>query len=193
MNTTTTIDHPRPSPAVPPSVKKNDPLHLLLDIEALGVRPGASIVQLGAVVFSPRSGTLGATFHRHIRPHPEMHRELRTLHWHTERNTWPPAPPAVPVPLEEAFAEFSRWVAEQGRPHTWWSWGATYDFPLLDAAYHLLGREAPWAYWQTACARTVWRMAFPYGKTAPRPHHALEDSLAAVGDLQEAIRHLREE
>lgn len=183
---------PCPTPSATPCSTKNKPLHILLDIEALGVRPGSAIVQLGAVAFSPHTGEImGETFHRHILPHAQLHTELRTLHWHTERGTWPPAPPAAPVALEQALAEFSRWVEETGRPHTWWSWGSTYDFPLLDAACHVLGREGPWAYWQTACARTVWRMAFPFGKTAPRPHHALEDSIAAVKDLHQALGEIR--
>jgi hypothetical protein len=190
---TTTTTPPHAASAKLTSVRKTQH-HILLDIEALGVRPGSAIVQLGAVAFCPRTGTLlGETFHRHILPHGKLHTELRTLHWHTERGIWPPAPPAVPVTLEEALADFSRWVEKTGRPHTWWSWGSTYDFPLLDAAYHVLGSEPPWNYWQTACARTVWRMAFPYGKTAPRPHHALEDSIAAVKDLHVAIAKCRED
>jgi hypothetical protein len=191
MTPTTT---PPPAPLAKPAPARKAQHHILLDIEALGVRPGSAIVQLGAVAFCPRTGALlGEPFHRHILPHAKLHTELRTLHWHTERGTWPPAPPAEPVTLEEALAGFSRWVEETGRPHTWWSWGSTYDFPLLDAACHVLGCEPPWNYWQTACARTVWRMAFPYGKTAPRPHHALEDSIAAVKDLHQAIRKCREE
>jgi len=191
MTTTATATAPTPKPSSTATTAKKNQHHILLDIEALGVRPGSAIVQLGAVAFSPRGGELiGEAFHRHILPHSQLHTELRTLHWHMERGTWPPAPPAEPVTLEQALAEFSRWVEETGRPHTWWSWGSTYDFPLLDAACHKLSREAPWAYWQTACARTVWRMAFPYGKTAPRPHHALEDSIAAVKDLHLALREI---
>ena len=190
MTSSTTT--PPPSPPAKQTVSGKKPHHILLDIEALGVRPGSAIVQLGAVAFCPRTGgLLGETFHCHVLPHAKLHTELRTLHWHTERGTWPPPPPAEPVALEQALAEFSHWVDKTGRPHTWWSWGSTYDFPLLDAACHMLGREAPWAYWQTACARTVWRMAFPYGKTAPRPHHALEDSIAAVKDLQMALVEMR--
>jgi len=165
-------------------------LHVFLDIEALGIRAGAAIVQLGAVAFTLDPGHLGETFHRHIKPHPALHLEHDTLQWHARQGTWPVPPSVSPVFLEHAMGDFRQWLADLGPVKTFWSWGSTYDFPLIQEACRLISRETPWEYWQCACARTIWRMAFPDRKHDPRPHHALGDAQAGARDLIEAWKNL---
>jgi exodeoxyribonuclease VIII len=168
-------------------------LHILLDIEALGRRTGSAVIQLGAVAFSLETGLTGEAFHRHIHPGDRLTIDNVSLQWHAEHGTWPPADMTLPiVELKDALADFITWCSDLGEPVSFWSWGSTYDFPLLEAAHQAAGEEIPWEYWQASCARTVWRLAFPDTKHDPRPHHALEDAKAAALDLVKALAIVRE-
>jgi hypothetical protein len=164
------------------------PNHLFIDLEALGQKPGCAPIELGAVVFHPETGAIADEFHRIIHPHAALKGERETLDWHAERGSYPftPARYIAAEKLNHVIADFLSWLPEQYEAV--WSWGATYDFPVLDAALAVIGEKAPWHYAQQQCARTAWKIAFgPNRKHAPRPHHALEDCRAGVRDLCEAL------
>lgn len=166
---------------------------LFLDIEALGLRPGAAIVELGAVVFDRETGLTGpAEFHAYIRPSPFDIIDPETVEWHRQQGSYPP-PENVTIFLPSlALFDFQDWFYRQGEIGAVWSWGSTYDFPLMEAAFRThLDRGLPWKYHRAQCARTVWNLAFPGVKHAPRPHHALEDCFAGVADLCAALGALR--
>lgn len=167
------------------------PNHLFIDLEALGQKPGCAPIELGAVVFDPQTGIITDEFHRIIKPHPALKGERDTLDWHAERGSYPftPARYLEAEPLAHAIADFFAWLPAECE--SVWSWGSTYDFPVLDHALAVIGKKAPWHYAQQECARTVWRRAFGDRKHSPRPHHALEDCRAGVRDLCEALAHLK--
>jgi hypothetical protein len=162
--------------------------HILLDIEALGRRPGCGITELGAVEFFPETGEVGRTFSSLINPQAPYTADLETLDWHKRKGTWPRMATMEDVlPIGPALVQFEEWFADAGEVEAVWAWGATYDFPILAAAYDLEGLKMPWDYWQQQCARTVWRVAFGERKHDPRPHRALEDARAGAVDLMEAM------
>jgi hypothetical protein len=166
--------------------------HLFIDIEALGQKPGCAPIELGAVIFEPDTGIIAGEFARIIKPHPALKGEPETLAWHAERGSYPFTPVRYieAEPLAHAIADFFSWLPKE--IEAVWSWGSTYDFPVLDAALAVIGEKAPWEYWQQQCARTAWKIAFgPDRKHAPRPHHALEDCRAGVADLCEALRYTK--
>jgi 3' exoribonuclease, RNase T-like len=165
----------------------------MIDIEALGLRPGAALTELGAVEFYPEEGWVGASFEALIRPMPPLTADLPTLEWHAGNGTWPRSDEreALAMPLRTALHFFERWYAGLGQVEAVWCWGATYDFPLLQAVCDLAGREEPWKFYDACCARTVWRFAFGKLKHAPRPHRALEDARAGAVDLMAAMTELR--
>jgi len=162
---------------------------ILLDIEVLGLRPGSAIVEIGAVAFCRETGEISGEFHRLIRPDDLATADLQTLQWHAEQGTWPRVSRDMGVPIYLALSDFSAWVGEIGT-ETFWSWGASFDFPHLDAAYATLGIPAAWRYSRCQCARTVWNVAFPATKATPKPHHALEDAKISAGDLMRALSQL---
>jgi hypothetical protein len=171
-------------------------IHLMIDIEALGLLPGAALIEIGAVAFDPATfEPVGEVFHRQVVPHRSLMHDPGTIAWHLEKGTWP-RPDVVPrerVSTAQAELDLAAWVAGLGEVQTVWAWGAGYDFPVLEAAFKAVGElgELPWKYWQAGCARTLWRLAFPDQRAAPRPHHAVEDCKAAIRDLQAAIAALR--
>jgi exodeoxyribonuclease VIII len=164
------------------------PSHVFIDIEALGRKPGCAPIELGAVVFEPQTGEITDEFHRIIHPHGALKGERETLDWHAERGSYPftPARYIAAERLPHVIADFLSWLPQE--IDSVWSWGATYDFPVLDAAFAAIGEtKEPWAYWQQECARTVWRRAFGDREHDPRPHEAMEDCRAGVRDLCDAI------
>lgn len=165
--------------------------HILLDIEALGTRPGSAIFELAAVAFVPELGTLGESFEVMIEPQAPFTADLETLEWHRKQNTWPRPFADGSHSVGSALIAFEDWIVElDDDVETFWSWGATYDFPLLTSAYDFTGTPPPWDYWQQRCARTVWQLAFGDLRHGPRPHRAVEDAKAAAVDLMAAIAKL---
>lgn len=161
--------------------------HILLDIEALGRRQGSAIFELAAVEFFPETGWVGTGFEAMIEPQAPFTADLETLAWHREKGTWPRPFAEGSHSIGFALAEFGEWVRGLGEVEAFWAWGATYDFPLMTAAYDFTGEPPPWEYWQQRCARTVWQTAFGDRKHVPRPHKALEDAKAAAVDLMAAM------
>lgn len=161
-------------------------LHAMIDIEALGLRPGSVVIELGCVLFDLETGKTGETFHRKIQPDANLMVDLDTLAWHERHGTWP-SPSEDAVPLARALRDFNVWVHGAGTIESFWSWGSTYDFPLLVEAYRMVCLNMPWDYWQLCCARSVWRSAFGNQRADSRPHEALADAKAACRDLMTAL------
>lgn len=162
--------------------------HVMIDIEALGLRPGAGIFEIGAVEFFPEPGWVGASFEVMIEPKAPLTADVETLRWHAEQGTWPRD--VIGKDLRAGLEELNAWVRDLGEVDAFWSWGATYDFPLLTAAYEVSGIVPPWKYYNCRCARTVWQTAFGNRKHGGRPHRAQADALASAVDLNEALAQL---
>jgi len=160
---------------------------VLVDIEALGRRPGSAIIELAAVAFSPEAGRLGQSFTVRIEPESPFTAQLDTLEWHRRQGTWPRAEGGQGFSLDDALQAFCDWAEGLGPVEGYWSWGSTYDFPLLDPAFDHCGLVPPWKYYECRCARTVWHLAFPGKRPDKRPHLALEDAMAAARDLMTAM------
>lgn len=161
--------------------------HVLLDIEALGLRPGSAIIELGAVAFFPATGWVGTEFEAIIEPQAPFTADLDTLAWHAKQGTWPRKFAEESHSIGSALVAFEDWLGTLGKVETFWAWGATYDFPLLGAAYDFCGCPPAWKYWQQRCARTIWQTAYGERKHLPRPHKALEDAKAGAVDLMAAM------
>lgn len=167
--------------------------NIMVDIEALGLRTGAAIIDLAAVAFNPVTAETGAEFHCRIKPASPFVCDFETIGWHGQQGTMIDHPDAI-LP-QAAVILFMDWIdatIPDSRERTFWSWGSDYDFPLLDPLLDLrpADRAAPWLYFQTRCARTAWRLAFGREKPMPRPHEALADVRAAIRDLSAAFAKL---
>lgn len=171
-------------------------MDVMIDLVALGKGPGSAITELAAVGFNIETGELLSSFSRIIDPEPDSPPftcDLDTLEWHKKNDSWPRfhRDPEVEVRITEALRDFKIWYygLESVEPvETVWSWGWDYDHPILDAAFALTGSgPLPWRYHRGVCARSVWRGVFPTVKRPSRPHTAVDDARAAVGDLRLAL------
>ena len=133
---------------------------VMVDLETLGKLPTSAFTSIGACLFQPHSDWIGETFHMHVSLANAIRTGLTmdasTLLWwlgqddsarHTLINGQDDAAPLITA--LEAFAAFVPSGAEM------WCNGNSFDLPILSYAYHLIGMEAPWAFYNERDLRTL--------------------------------------
>lgn len=164
--------------------------HIMHDLETFGNTPGSALRSLGAVVFDPATGEIGAIFYANIsRASCErigLTVDPKTEAWWLEQS--PEAQAALEYDqqdIEAVAAAFADWYATQGGDRLWCQ-GPSYDACLLEAVYRALGQKTPWAYNAPRDTRTVYDLA---GITPDRNraslHNALEDARAQAEAVHE--------
>jgi DNA polymerase III epsilon subunit-like protein len=132
-------------------------MHVMIDCETLGIRPGCAIVSLGAVEFS--FDGIGRRFYRVITQSSCLEAglvtESATLAWWEKQNEDARSilTSNIAMPLGIALTEFSRWY-QQG--FLAWGNGADFDLPIVAEAYRRCGLgAAPWPTYGGRCYRTL--------------------------------------
>lgn len=133
-------------------------MHLMIDLETLGVRPDARIIEIGVAAFrldaegvdkafsvcldvGMQGGTIDkGTIDFWLKQSDEARQHLVQAVKH---------PPREALDLLEA--EFSPWGKFQGI----WSHGPAFDMTILQTLYSKLGRSVPWSYQHTRDTRTL--------------------------------------
>lgn len=159
--------------------------HVMLDLETLGTSPSAAIVQIGAVLFEPKSGGRvlnNKIFNRFVMVQEGAgHIDHSTLTFWLQEKAAPHLGKNLAenaFPLDQVLAEFIEWpywaltgndprephVAYQGNthPYNWWQqitgvWAkpSNFDIAILQSAFRLFGKAPPWNHRATRCMRTV--------------------------------------
>ena len=168
-------------------------MDIMIDLENRGVRPGSIIRSLGAVVFDPVTNTLGSTFYQNIEggscKAAGLTADPETDAW------WAKQDQAVKdallvdqVPLSNALDAFDMWW-DMNDGERVWGHGASFDAPLLKAAYHAIGSEPPWKFWNEMCCRTVLALGNRKPLREHGPHHnALADAKSQAVAVMAALR-----
>lgn len=164
--------------------------HIMLDLETLGTKPGSVILSIGAVLFDPKTGELGEEFSACISLISSREAGL-TVDPNTEawwdkqsddaRSVLLGAKNPVCPTLTQVLTLFKSWVQEHSiekQNRLIWGNGASFDVPLLEAAYEAVGLTPPWNYWGSMCFRTMKNL---YRDVVPPPregthHNALDDA-----------------
>lgn len=148
-------------------------MHVMIDLETLGTRPDACIIQIGAVLFEPVSGGKilnGKGFNRHVLVQDGSgsidHGTL--CFWLTENSAAKMGHELSTVadPLAEVLQAFVEWPME-AHELSWeaitgmWAAPSDFDLPILKSAYAKLGMDVPWDRRVTRDARTCsqWSVA----------------------------------
>ena len=145
-------------------------MELMIDLETMGTRPDAAIVQIGAVGFERvNRGRVHNEkgFSRFVLLQDGAGTiDTSTVAW------WLQQPGArrlgekmekEGVLLTAALDEFVKWPEEK-LGVGWesiggiWSHGASFDIPILQSAFAVCGREVPWRYNVTRCTRTLYEL-----------------------------------
>lgn len=174
-------------------------MHVMLDLETLGTRPGSAIRSVGAALFDPAAADASTeTFYKKVRSmscwSAGLTVDADTLAW------WNKQPKEVQDELKigaEDLAEvvdaFHDWFRRVGGRYVW-SQGAGFDEPLWTAAARVVGRTPPWKFWDARCTRTIYYAAGFDPKSLPRAgthHNALDDALHQVKCVQESFKMIK--
>lgn len=160
-------------------------VHIMLDLETLGTRPGCQVLSIGAAAFGPAG--VGSDFKVNLTVEDQsaagLHASPDTVRWWSER------PPEVweaarydAKPTAVALGMFSDWVRGLGqrRKIRVWGNGANFDQPVLDAVFAAFDTSKPWEFWNERCHRTL-KNLYKHVEAPSAPvvaHDALHDARA---------------
>lgn len=181
-------------------------VHIMLDVEAMDLRPTAGLLSIGAVKFNPLgepgkwAGETEATFdgesstfYCNVSLEDCLEYGMtvggNTVRWWLSQ---PDAARSVLMndvkPLRVALEHFNIWHGKEAVPI--WCNGASYDFPILRGAFQRASwAKAPWHHGDERCYRTFRHLMepmFPAIKYEPPAvaHDALHDAQAQARHLQ---------
>lgn len=168
----------------------------MMDTETLGTKPGAAILSIGAVMFGPAG--LGETFYAPVLLESCISVGLTidpaTVTWWMRQSDEARAAAFRPdaAPLWEVLGSFFDWFDVQRAKHPWYH-GATFDAPILEAAFKVCGLAAPWEYWNVRDTRTLYDLAGVKVDRATGTHHnALDDAINQAKAAAQAMGILRD-
>lgn len=167
-------------------------MHIMIDIETLGPRPGSVIAAIGAVAFDPVVGTLdddGLMVHVNLADAQRLglRVDADTVGWWLNQSAAARAGTfSVPVIARESLLDSldrltSFW---RGKGASFaWSNGAGFDLVLLESAYFACNtRSPPWKYWAARDTRTIYDLAGinpkDYFDPSATAHNPLDDARA---------------
>jgi len=168
---------------------------VMIDIETLGTKPGAAILSIGAVMFGMDG--LGETFYAPIDLESCAAAGLTinpaTVRWWMQQSDEARAAAIPPdaAPLRQVLMAFQAWFVSQGAKYPWCH-GATFDVPILDAAYHSCCLASPWKFSAVRDTRTLYDLAgIKVDRRTGVHHHALDDAIAQAQAAARALRNVQ--
>jgi len=172
----------------------------MLDIETLGVTPGAIILSIGAVEFD--ESNLGNVFHMGINYEDSvrlgMHVDASTAMWWISQEeaaqagilhiTW------NANGLKHVLLAFSEAFKDWKNKRLWCN-GAAFDIPIMAAAHKKVDMIVPWRYSNEMDMRTVkglvGKTTWEQFKEAPTvAHDGLADAISQARTLQRVLKML---
>ena len=170
---------------------------IMIDIETLGTRPGCVVLSIGACEFS--SDGIGEEFYTAIDPESctdwGLTIEPRTALWWMDQSQDARdfITKSKKIALDLALNDFAKAFKWKGKQI--WCNGASFDFPILTAALHAVGKREPWEYWATNDYRTIKNLVgvnvYEACKVdATVKHNALADAVAQAQTLINMSKYL---
>lgn len=179
-------------------------MHCMLDLETLGTNPGCIILSIGACRWNPEQKQIT------LRPRDKFYRNVNiqscldagltadgaTIAWWLDQSHEARAALRIPEPgdLSLALLQFQNFYEAWGevpelRCRRLWCHGATFDVPVLGAAYRTLDKKEPWGYRDVRDTRTLFELTgVIIDRTAGIHHHALHDAIAQAEAVHQALR-----
>lgn len=167
--------------------------HLMVDVEALGKKPGSPLVSIGAVFFDPATGNAGPEFYEVISLESSMASggvpDASTIIFWLKASSEARSEIVMDsaITLSDALQQLDDFItanASNGKDSVQvWGNGATYDNVLLAESFDRAGIPCPWKFWNNRDVRTIVELGKAIGYT-PRyeipfvgePHKAISDA-----------------
>lgn len=174
--------------------------NVMIDLETTGQAAGCAILSIGAVMFTKDS--CGPTFYSAVRAGSGQLAGLRddpnTIEWWSRqspeaRKVWDEIKTAAT--LASVLSTFNDWIRTSSGVIYPWSKGASFDLPILAAAYTAVELPIPWKFWNEGCYRTIERIGkahrVPLPDRAGTAHNAVDDARHQAECMQKIVRELR--
>lgn len=179
-------------------------IHVMVDLETLGQRPGCRLLSIGAVVFGPTG--LGGEFYEEVQINHQGYlvSDQDTIDWWSKQ-----APEArdrlyggqdtKPL-LKQSLAHFNDWLEglanrdDRGNLQCCvWGNGADFDNAILQVAYDAVGVSKPaWPFFNNRCYRTLKGLALSVKLIRSGVHHnALDDAKSQAEHAIRLMDHLK--
>jgi len=185
-------------------MQDSKPVHVMVDTETLGTDPGCVILSIGAIVFDPHApwdlvnGQEAANRHRFLSLvslesclEAGLRVEAGSLRfWLAQEKAAVDEAFAGTTPLRQALSDFTDWLAalcpgtDAPTGACIWAHGATFDPPILAAAYKAVGLEPPWDFRKIRDTRTIFEAAGVHHRG--RHHTVITDCLQQAEKVCEA-------
>ena len=173
----------------------NTTVHVMVDIETTGIRPGCGVVNIGAVAFLP-TGII-EDFESYVRPESNFTYGLQvaqsTMDWWALQLNRDKIFGGT-TDIKKALQEFSAWYLDFQKGTPIWCCGTDFDLPILKAAMEACSVEIPWQYGDVRDYRTV-RECFKLPEVIEASlkkdrikHDALQDAIYQAKHLIEINR-----
>jgi len=178
---------------IPKGLIMND---LMIDIETLSNKKDAVITQIGACFFNRFTGEIGETFLYNVSINSSLKIGLKvngeTIKWWLERSeliTWL----NNTKELSWVLANLREFYYKNKECNIWCH--VSFDIPILESAYNLLGQKLPFNFRKIRDLRTLVDIAgIIYNDTPkegdPKTHNALNDCLFQVGYTVKGINRI---
>lgn len=174
--------------------------HVMIDLETLDTKPSAAFISIGACVFDPETGKVGATFYMRVDWASAMKDRTTgadTLKWWMGQSD--PARQEVlkdGESMEAMLQNFTLWVKENAPNCKPWGNGAGFDITMLEDAYRQYDIQEPWTFWNVRDVRTIVELAHGIVEREDVVrkglyHHALDDALHQAAYVSKMWKVLR--
>jgi hypothetical protein len=167
----------------------------MIDIETLGTAPGCAILSIGAAMFGPDG--IGEVFYSPVLLSSCTKAGLvidpDTVAWWMQQSDAARAEAfrADAAPLPGVLNSFSAWFLQQGAKYPWCH-GATFDVPIMEAAYKACSLLPPWKFSNVRDTRTLYDLAgVKVDRSQGTHHNALDDAIAQAKAAAKAMRVLQ--
>lgn len=166
---------------------------VMVDIETLGIEPGAAILSIGACTFD-REG-VGETVHVSVDLESCQERGLTidadTLQWWLEQDDAAREILTGGVPLATALAELREFLETHAYEELWAN-SPKFDMEHLEAAYDALDWPTPWAFYELRDVRTVTELPGAVERDQDGTEHdALDDAVHQAKEVAATLRELK--
>jgi DNA polymerase III epsilon subunit-like protein len=165
---------------------------VMVDIETLGLKPGAAILSIGAVRFD-ESGT-GEEFHRSISLESCQEAGLTihagTLEWWLSQDDEVSDILTGGDDLEHVLRGFDAFYGDADEV---WANSPSFDCEMLAAAYDAVGMNEPWEFWAERDVRTLKKLSVAPDierQDGENEHDALDDARHQALLVGETLRRL---
>ncbi len=141
-----------------------EPVHVMLDTETLGTKPGCKILQIGACTIKRDSREERKMFSVHLLKSGQDWHNLKedpeTLSWWQRQDPNLVASlfsPKNGVSLQTGLYDFTSWLygLNAGGKIIIWANAPSFDCKILEAAFEAIGVKVPWNFYSERCFRTL--------------------------------------